>query len=79
MARGGEMNADRIDFYANQLRGVLIADLGRKMRDILREATTEAEQTERAECAQEAAEAGARSGDLSCWDVASTIKARGKG
>lgn len=37
------MKTDRIDFYANQLRGIPIADLGRKVREILRDATAEAE------------------------------------
>ena len=45
------MNADRIDFYANQLRGVSVSDIGRKLREVLRDATNEAESFERKECA----------------------------
>lgn len=37
------MNADRIDYYANQLRGIAMSDLGRKIREVLREAVAEAE------------------------------------
>jgi len=35
------MNADRIEFYSNQLRGVKISELGRKIRDVLRAAVDE--------------------------------------
>ena len=40
------MNADRIDYYANQLRGVPVSDLGRKLREVLRDATDEAKAEE---------------------------------
>jgi hypothetical protein len=35
------MTADRIDYYANQLRGIPVSDLGRKIREILREVAAE--------------------------------------
>lgn len=36
------ITADRIDFYANQIRGVPVAELGRKMREVLRDVAAEA-------------------------------------
>lgn len=35
------MTADRIDYYANLLRGIPVAELGRKIKEILRDATNE--------------------------------------
>ena len=40
------MKADRIDYYANQLRGIPMSDLGRKLREVLRDATNEAKAEE---------------------------------
>ena len=45
------MNADRIDYYTNQLRGVPVSDLGRKLREVLREATDESRAEENEACA----------------------------
>ena len=41
------MKADRIDYYANQLRGIPVADLGRKVREVLRDVWNEATTAER--------------------------------
>ena len=38
------MKADRIDYYANQLRGIPMSDLGRKLREVLRDATNSSRQ-----------------------------------
>lgn len=46
------MNADRIDYYTNQLRGVPVSDLGRKLREVLRDATKEAKAEENEACAK---------------------------
>ena len=46
------MNADRIDYYTNQLRGVPVSDLGRKLREVLRDATKEAKEEENEACAK---------------------------
>ena len=46
------MNADRIDYYANQVRGIPISDLARKLREVLRKSTDEAASEEREACAQ---------------------------
>lgn len=41
------MNADRIDYYVNLMRGVSDKDIGRKMREILIAATEECEKTKK--------------------------------
>lgn len=41
------MNADRIEWYANQLRGIPVADIPRTVRRILFEATNEVRRAER--------------------------------
>lgn len=46
------MNADRLEFFRNQLRGVPVADLGRMMWQVLMQATDEAERDEREACAK---------------------------
>lgn len=75
------MNADRLEHYRNQLRGVPIRDLGRKATEILMAATNEAEANEREACAR-LCDPHAESDDLTerakgkAW-CAAAIRARG--
>ena len=69
------MKADRIDYYANQLRGIPMSDLGRKLREVLRDATNEAKAEENEACAKDAHEFWIRNTDTS---PAEAIRARRK-
>ena len=71
------MNADRIDYYANLLRGVPIEDLGRKVREILRDATSEEASAEREACAKVCDELDAQC-DKYPAACAAAIRARGE-
>ena len=46
------MIIDRIEYYANPLRGSPMSALGRKLREVLRDATNEAKAEENEACAK---------------------------
>lgn len=53
------MNADRIEWYKNQLRGIPVADIPLKVRSILMDATNEARREERERVIDKCVELGA--------------------
>ena len=75
------MNADRIEYYANQLRGIPMSDLGRKLREVLRDATNEAKAEENEACAKVCEYLGREihgegRDDSEAFDCADAIRAR---